>query len=132
MIKEMMSSSSLDEVVVFFYNPNIHPRKEYEIRKEENMRFCTKLGIEFVDADYNPENWHTRTKGMELDPERGRRCTACFDMRMERTAHVKHCNPYVLVNGKTWENVDEAVEKVRGIIERNEPQEIVTFYNDML
>jgi predicted adenine nucleotide alpha hydrolase (AANH) superfamily ATPase len=45
MIKEMMSSSALDEVVVFFYNPNIHPRKEYEIRKEENMRFCTKLGI---------------------------------------------------------------------------------------
>jgi hypothetical protein len=42
---------------------------------------------------------------------------------------VKHCNPYVLVNGKTWGNVDEAVEKVRGIIEShrnsNEPQEIV-------
>jgi len=86
MIKEMLSSSALDQVVVFFYNPNIHPRKEYEIRKEENMRFCEKLGIEFVDADYDPENWHTLIKGMELDPERGRRCTDCFDMRMERTA----------------------------------------------
>lgn len=86
MIKEMLSSSALDQVVVFFYNPNIHPRKEYEIRKEENMRFCEKLGIEFVDANYDPENWHTLIKGMELDPERGRRCTACFDMRMECTA----------------------------------------------
>ena len=38
---------------------------------------------------------------------------------------VKHCDPYVLVHGKTWGNVDEAVKIVRGIIERNEPQEIV-------
>jgi len=33
MVEEMCASEVLDEVVVFFYNPNIHPRKEYEIRK---------------------------------------------------------------------------------------------------
>lgn len=53
----MCSSTKLEKVVVFFYNPNIHPRKEYEIRKEENKRFCSQLGIEFVDCDYDPENW---------------------------------------------------------------------------
>ena len=125
MIKEMMSSPALDEVVVFFYNPNIHPRKEYEIRKEENMRFCTKLGIEFVDADYDPENWHTRTKGMELDPERGRRCTACFDMRMERTARyaVEHGFHAIATTNATsrWKDAAQvdasgyrAVEKYEG------------------
>ena len=36
---------------VFFYNPNIHPKKEYEIRKEEDKRFCEKMGIEHVDVD---------------------------------------------------------------------------------
>jgi len=80
----------LEQVVVFFYNPNIQPRKEYEIRKEENKRFCEHLGIEFVDVDYDPENWRERMKGMEFDPERGRRCTECFDMRMERTALHAH------------------------------------------
>ena len=44
MVEEMCSSDKLDQVVVFFYNPNIHPRQEYEIRKEENKRFCQKLG----------------------------------------------------------------------------------------
>ncbi len=94
MVEEMCSSDKLDQVVVFFYNPNIHPRQEYEIRKEENKRFCEKLGIEFVDCDYDPENWYSRMKGMEFDPERGRRCTECFDMRMERCALYAHENGF--------------------------------------
>ena len=61
-------------------------RKEYEIRKEENKRFCSSLSIPFIDVDYDPDNWYTRMKGMEYDPERGKRCTECFGMRMERTA----------------------------------------------
>ena len=61
-------------------------QREYEIRKEENKRFCADLGIPFVDADYDADAWYERVQGMEWDPERGRRCSACFDMRMERTA----------------------------------------------
>lgn len=86
MIEEMISCPQINEVVVFFYNPNIHPKKEYEIRKEENKIFCHRIGIQFIDCDYDSDNWYTRMKGMEYDPERGRRCTECFDMRMERTA----------------------------------------------
>ena len=41
----------------FFYNPNIHPQEEYEIRKDENKRFCDKLGFDFIDADYDKDNW---------------------------------------------------------------------------
>ena len=94
MVEEMCASDKLDKVTVFFYNPNIHPKKEYEIRKEENKRFCAKLGIEFVDCDYDAENWYARVKGMEFDPERGRRCTECFDMRMERCALFAHEHGY--------------------------------------
>lgn len=94
MVEEMCSSPQLDEVVVFFYNPNIHPRKEYEIRKTENKRYCEQLGIDFVDCDYDADNWYERMKGMEFDPERGRRCTECFDMRMERTALYAHENGF--------------------------------------
>jgi predicted adenine nucleotide alpha hydrolase (AANH) superfamily ATPase len=42
--------------------------------------------VPFVDCDYDAESWFERTKGLEYDPERGGRCTACFDMRMEVTA----------------------------------------------
>jgi predicted adenine nucleotide alpha hydrolase (AANH) superfamily ATPase len=71
---------------IFFYNPNIHPKEEYEIRKNENIRFARKMNIPFVDADYDRDNWFKRAKGMEQDPERGRRCSMCFDTRFERSA----------------------------------------------
>eukprot|EP00931_Biecheleriopsis_adriatica_P055162 TRINITY_DN32550_c0_g1_i1.p1 TRINITY_DN32550_c0_g1~~TRINITY_DN32550_c0_g1_i1.p1 ORF type:complete len:1472 (+),score=241.00 TRINITY_DN32550_c0_g1_i1:120-4535(+) len=85
MIEEMRLSHGLD-VTIFFYNPNIHPRKEYEVRKTENMRYAEQLGIPFVDCDYDVDEWYRRAKGMEFCPERGRRCSMCFDMRFERTA----------------------------------------------
>ena len=47
----------------FFYNPNIHPKKEYEIRKNENIRFADKLGVNFIDADNDVQNWFARAKG---------------------------------------------------------------------
>lgn len=73
-------------LTIFFYNPNIHPKREYEIRKNENIRFAQKLNIKFVDADYDVENWFSEIKGLENEPERGKRCTKCFDIRFLRTA----------------------------------------------
>ncbi len=75
---------------IFFYNPNIHPIQEYIIRKDENKRFADKHNIPFIDADYNKEDWFERTTGMENEPERGKRCTECFDMRFEVTAQHAH------------------------------------------
>ena len=49
-IMEAVAASEI-ETTVYFYNPNIHPIEEYEIRKNENKRFCEKLGFEFVDDD---------------------------------------------------------------------------------
>ena len=60
---------------VYFYNPNIHPHEEYLLRKEENMSFSIKYNIPFIDADYNPRTWFKMTKGMEMEPERGKRCS---------------------------------------------------------
>jgi len=84
-IMEAVAISNI-ETTVFFYNPNIHPQEEYEIRKDENKRFCEKLGFNFIDADYDKDNWFERIKGLENEPERGARCTQCFDMRFERSA----------------------------------------------
>lgn len=81
---------------VFFYNPNIHPFKEYELRKNENKRFCSQLNIPFTDADYDKDNWFRRVKGLEWEPERGKRCTECFEMRFERSALFAHENDYQL------------------------------------
>lgn len=88
-VMEALLVSDID-FSIFFYNPNIHPVQEYEIRKEENIRFAKAHQIPFIDADYDKDNWFARVKGLEMEPERGARCTACFDMRFERTALYAH------------------------------------------
>lgn len=84
-VMEAIQASNI-EYAIFFYNPNIHPKREYELRKEENIRFAQKNNVPIIDADYDTDNWFARAKGMEQAPERGIRCTMCFDMRFERTA----------------------------------------------
>ena len=71
---------------IFYFNPNIWPHEEYEIRKEESKRHATSLGIEWIDGDYNHETWLAAIKGMEGEPERGGRCLQCFRMRLIATA----------------------------------------------
>lgn len=84
-VMEALIASDID-FTIFFYNPNIHPLQEYEIRKNENIQFANLHNIPFIDADYDKDAWFERAKGMELEPERGIRCSMCFDMRFERTA----------------------------------------------
>tara|TARA_B100000212_G_scaffold329736_1_gene295278 strand:- start:120 stop:770 length:651 start_codon:yes stop_codon:yes gene_type:complete len=96
---------------VFFYNPNIHPKGEYEIRKGEDKKFCEKIGVKHIDSDYDTNNWFRRVKGLEWEPERGARCSVCFDMRFERTALYAHENGYNLFSSSLgisrWKNMEQ-------------------------
>jgi len=110
---EIMEAVAASEVktTVYFYNPNIHPIQEYELRKEENKRYCQKLGLDFIDADYDKDNWFKRIKGLENEPERGERCTKCFDMRFERSALYAHENNFFLfattLGISRWKDLDQ-------------------------
>jgi predicted adenine nucleotide alpha hydrolase (AANH) superfamily ATPase len=71
---------------IFYYNPNIYPHEEYEIRKNESKRHAESLGIRWIDGDYDHEEWLRDICGMEAEPERGRRCEQCFTLRLTRAA----------------------------------------------
>jgi predicted adenine nucleotide alpha hydrolase (AANH) superfamily ATPase len=109
-VMEALIASEID-FTIYFYNPNIHPRKEYEIRKNENIRFAEKHNIPFIDADYDLENWFKRARGMEHEPERGIRCTMCFDMRFERTALYAYEHGFSLISSSLgisrWKNMEQ-------------------------
>jgi epoxyqueuosine reductase len=109
-VMEALIFSGID-YTIYFYNPNIHPLKEYELRKDENIRFAEKHNIPFVDGDYDTDNWFARAKGMEHEPERGIRCTMCFDMRFERTALYAHENGFPVISSSLgisrWKNFDQ-------------------------
>ncbi len=109
-VMEALLYSDID-FSIFFYNPNIHPKKEYEIRKDENIRFAEKHNIPFIDADYDRDEWFARAKGMEFEPERGIRCTMCFEMRFERTALYAHENGFPIICSSLgisrWKNMEQ-------------------------
>ena len=109
-IMEAVAASDID-TTVYFYNPNIHPIEEYELRKEENKRYCEALNFKFIDADYDKDNWFDRIKGLEDEPERGERCTKCFDMRFERSALFAHENNFSLfattLGISRWKDLDQ-------------------------
>lgn len=74
---EKMARDGYDFAVAF-YNPNIVPAAEYEKRREENRRLCEGRKIPFIELEYDNERWRNLIKGLENEPERGRRCDVCF------------------------------------------------------
>ena len=72
--------------VIFYFNPNIFPREEYEIRKNESKRHAESLGLQWIDGDYDHEQWQQDVCGLEGEPERGKRCELCFTLRLTAAA----------------------------------------------
>jgi len=99
------------EPVIYYYNPNIYPREEYEIRKNESKRHAESLGIKWIDDDYNHEAWRCTVTGLEHEPERGKRCEACFYHRLLKTAQkAKELGiPYFATTlaSSRWKNLEQ-------------------------
>lgn len=79
-------------VTVFYYNPNISKKEEYEKRKAEQIRLIgemkTKNKVSFLDCDYNPAEFFDCAKGYENCTEGGERCFRCYRLRLEKTAQT--------------------------------------------
>ena len=80
------------QVLGFFYNPNIHPSKEYDRRLEVTYRVAKELNFPLEVAPYIPEEWFKETVSLENEPEGGERCRVCFRLRLERTyLYMRNC-----------------------------------------
>jgi predicted adenine nucleotide alpha hydrolase (AANH) superfamily ATPase len=76
-----------ENIIGFFYDPNIHPYSEYQLRYLDVQRSCKKLGIELIEGEYDFEDWMNAVRGLEKEPEKGARCEVCFDRRFEVSAY---------------------------------------------
>lgn len=70
----------------FFYNPNIHPKEEYDLRLLDVKKSCKKLNIPLSEGEYELKKWLNVTKKEENEPEKGERCLTCFKERVAKTA----------------------------------------------
>lgn len=77
-------------ITIYYYNPNISPKEEYEKRKQEEIKFINefkaKNKLNIIDCDYNYDDFLNVISGLEKEPEGGSRCSKCYLLRMEETA----------------------------------------------
>jgi len=84
------------DITIFFYNPNITDRDEYEKRRKTQLDFIEKYNnridskdrIAYLEGPYEPELFYSAVKGLEKEPEGGKRCMPCFQLRLEKTAET--------------------------------------------
>ena len=96
---------------IYYYNPNIWPREEYDMRKQESMRHAESLGLNWIDGDYDHEQWLANICGLEHEPERGLRCERCFLLRLTATAREAinqniPCFATTLASSR-WKNIEQ-------------------------
>lgn len=80
------------DITLYFYNPNISPRSEYERRHSELQRLLRDMGIDgnvrILECDYSPELFDAISKGLEDADEGGKRCYACYELRLRSAAEA--------------------------------------------
>lgn len=82
--------SQFFKITVYYYNPNIFPDEEYQYRAKEQQRLIsempTKHPVKYISSDYDSHNFFETVKGLENEPEGGKRCQKCFELRLRKTA----------------------------------------------
>ena len=80
------------KITVVYYNPNISPEEEFRKRDEEQRRFISQLPVKnpitLLTQFYDPNEFYEAVKGLEQEPEGGKRCFVCYRLRLERAARL--------------------------------------------
>lgn len=106
------------DLTVFFYNPNIFPKEEYEKRKAEVVKVCQEWGISMIDADYETEKWNEATVGLDSEPEGGKRCYSCFNLRLSKAANYAAKNDFKIFASTLTSGRNKKAETINAIGEK--------------
>ena len=121
--------SKFFKITVFYYNPNISPDEEYQYRANEQKRLIESMTFEnpvdFLEGDYNPDDFFNLCKGLENEPEGGARCAKCFNLRLNKTAEVAKQKDFdyftttltisPLKNAQLINNIGQEIAKKHGL-----------------
>lgn len=84
--------SEFFDITVFFYNPNIEPKDEYDFRAAELRRLIEQMPlprpVHFIEGGYDNAVFHEAVRGLEAEPEGGARCEKCFELRLKVCAQL--------------------------------------------
>lgn len=110
---------NISDFIVLFFNPNIFPESEYLKRMNEQIKYCKEIGVKYAVLEYDHNAWRSAVHGFETDPERGTRCSLCFEYRFRRAVKFAQENGYDAVASvlgvsrhKSQPQVDAAAGKI--------------------
>ena len=118
------------KVTIFYYNPNITDKFEYQKRIEEIKKLLIlinpKYKVELLEGEYNPKVFLDMSKGLEMEPERGKRCYKCYELRLRETANIasklgfnNFCTTLTLSPHKNCDWINEIGERLDKEYESN-------------
>lgn len=125
-IKQLSNAdiAGVDDFIVLFYNPNIFPNDEYIKRMNEQIKYCEELGVKYAIGDWDHDAWKQAVRGLENEPERGKRCAVCFAYRFAYARDFALKNGYNAVASvfgvskhKDQSQVDAAAKSTLGDIQ---------------
>ena len=109
---------NVSDFIVLFFNPNIFPESEYLKRMKEQIKYCEETGVKYAVLEYDHDAWRTAVQGFETEPERGARCSLCFEYRFRRAVKFAQENGFNAIGSvlgvsrhKSQPQVDMAAEK---------------------
>lgn len=88
---------NFDKIVIYFYNPNIHPEEEYHKRAMETKKYAARAECEYIEGAYETKIWYDKISGLESELEKGHRCTTCYGMRLQKTFAYALANNFDVV-----------------------------------
>lgn len=94
---------------VYFSNSNIYPQQEFDIRKQELIRFLQQQDVPYVEDKYDHADWKKAIAGLENEPERGSRCSVCFQYRLHHAARYAQAHGFkwltTTLASSRWKNI---------------------------
>lgn len=107
------------DITVYYYNPNMDSLDEFNLRAEEQIKFCKISGVKCIVENFDSSEFYSKIKGLEDEPERGKRCFVCYELRLNKTAEFAKINGFeyftttlTLSPLKNAEKLNEIGEKV--------------------
>ena len=117
------------EPVVYFCNPNLDTKEEYERRLEAQKIVCMYHWVDLIVEEYRHEDFLSEVKGLENEPERGSRCLKCFKLRLLKTAQYARDHGFTVITttlaSSRWKSLEQ-IEEAGRFAESQVPE--VTFW----
>ena len=76
------------DITIFYYNPNIDTKEEFEQRLLEQEHLCKEFNVPIISTNHLKEDFKIVIKGLENEKEGGARCEKCFALRLRETAKL--------------------------------------------